>query len=127
MTYRNGDRFQFNDVRMKVGNQVLRAYLLRPLLELGRVERVSASLRGPKNEFKDFAKFVVLSAIHDGENIEFLTETGVYENIRIVAIRGTDAEKLSPERIMSMFMSALDEPDVHKSKIVLSYDADLRV
>lgn len=119
----DGTTFDFMDIRRKVGNRVIRAYLLKEILENGRVERIRVSLRGPKNEFKDFAKFLILTISLDGETIQILAEAGVYENLRIV---GTDDERIAsmtPEEIIKTFTEGLKDPEKYTASLTLSDDS----
>ncbi|MHA2004404.1 MAG: hypothetical protein ACW975_07330 [Candidatus Thorarchaeota archaeon] len=115
----DGTLTEFKDIRRKVGNQIIRAYLLENALSTNRLECVKATLRGPKNEFKDFDDFFVLSASNDG-NLKILVEANVYENLRIV---GTDSERItsmSAEQIISLFTEMLDDPESHATTLILS-------
>ena len=121
----NGDDSveEFIDIRRKVGNQIIRAYLLDKVIESEKIERIPGKLRGPKDEFQDFDKFLILQ-IDDGEKTcRVLAESGVYENLRIVA---TDSETLaqeSPEAITKRFTDALQEPGTHKTKLIISKES----
>jgi hypothetical protein len=102
-----------------VGNQIIRAYLLENAMSANCLEHVKATLRGPKNEFKDFDDFFVLSASIDG-NLKILVEANVYQNLRIV---GTDSEKITnmdAKQIISLFTKILDDPESHATKLILS-------
>ena len=117
---------EFIDIRRKVGNQIVRAYLLDPVLKSQRITRTEISLRGPKDEWKDFAKFLILK-VTEGEN-EFgiLAETGVYENLRIV---GTDSEEIaqkSPSDITQTFTEALKDPQGYSAVVILSTDSKVK-
>jgi hypothetical protein len=118
----NGDDSveEFIDIRRKVGNQIIRAYLLDRLIEEEKIDRVPGRLRGPKDEFKDFDKFLILQ-IREGERTcRVLAESGVYENLRIV---GTDSKSLadeSPEAITKRFTDALQEPSNYDAKLIIS-------
>jgi hypothetical protein len=115
----DGTLTEFNDIRRLVGNQIIRAYLLENAMSTNRLERIKATLRGPKNEFKDFDDFFVLSASVDG-NLKILVEANVYENLRIV---GTDSEKIrtmNARQIISLFTEMLDNPEVHQTTLILS-------
>ncbi len=94
-------------------------------MSANRLERIKATLRGPKNEFKDFDDFFVLSASVDG-NLKILVEANVYENLRIV---GTDSERIfnmDPKRIISLFTEALDNPKSHQTTLILSENSNVR-
>ncbi|MGD9381903.1 MAG: hypothetical protein PVI03_05605 [Candidatus Thorarchaeota archaeon] len=115
----DGTLTEFKDIRRQVGNQIIRAYLLENALSANRLERIKATLRGPKNEFKDFDDFFVLSASVDG-NLRILVEANVYDNLRIV---GTDSEKIksmNPEQIISLFTKVLDDLENHATTLILS-------
>ena len=121
----DGTLTEFKDIRRKVGNQIIRAYLLENAMSANRLERIKATLRGPKNEFKDFDDFFVLSASVDG-NLKILVEANVYENLRIV---GTDSERIlnmDPKRIISLFTEALDNPESHQTTLILSENSNVR-
>ena len=117
---------EFIDIRRKVGNQIIRAYLLESMLQSQRITRTEISLRGPKDEWMDFAKFLILR-VTEGENeFNILAETGVYENLRIV---GTDSEEIaqkSPSEITHSFTEALKDPQSCGAVIVLSTDSKLK-
>ncbi len=115
----DGTLTEFKDIRRKVGNQIIRAYLLENALSANRLERIKATLRGPKNEFKDFDDFFVLSASVNGK-LRILVEANVYDNLRIV---GTDSEKITsmnPKQILSLFTKILDELENHATTLILS-------
>ncbi|MHA1924863.1 MAG: hypothetical protein ACXABV_05465 [Candidatus Thorarchaeota archaeon] len=115
----DGTLTEFKDIRRKVGNQIIRAYLLENVLSANRLECVNATLRGPKNEFKDFDDFFVLSASND-ENLKILVEANVYQNLRIV---GTDSERITnmnTEQIISLFTEMLDDPESHATTLIIS-------
>ena len=102
---------EFIDIRRIVGNQVIRAYLLDEIANSHRIERIPGKLRGPKNEFKDFAKYLILKIKNEKSEYKILAEAGVYENLRIV---GTDSEELtkkSREEVIQIFTDALQEPE----------------
>ncbi len=116
---------EFIDLRRKVGNQVIRAYLLNDILQRGLTRRVHVSLRGPKDEFKDFAKHFVLQGRHDEGEFRILVESGVYENLRIV---GTDSQAISDmdgSEIIGLFTDALKNPDQYGCTILLSDDSKI--
>jgi hypothetical protein len=115
----DGTLTEFKDIRRKVGNQIIRAYLLENAMSTNRLERIKATLRGPKNEFKDFDDFFVLSASVDG-NLKILVEANVYNNLRIV---GTDSERITtmnPKQIISLFTKVLDDLENHAATLILS-------
>ena len=118
---------EFTDIRRKVGNQVIRAYLLDTVAERGSIDRVPGKLRGPKNEFKDFAKFLILQLTVDGSSVRFLAEARVYENLRIV---GTDSQQLAekePDEIIGIFTDALKNVEDWNTSIVISNDSVVRL
>ncbi len=112
--YDDGQQNVFIDLRRKVGNSVIRAYLLQPLLTSDRVRTVSGRLRGPRNEFKDFSKFLIVRIRHDNKTVNFLVETEVYENMRIVATDDVSISELPPKDIIGLFTESLTSPDVHE-------------
>ncbi|MFX1484885.1 MAG: hypothetical protein ACFFCP_17035 [Promethearchaeota archaeon] len=116
---------EFTDIRRKVGNQVIRAYLLDNI-ENDKIDRVSGKLRGPKNEFKDFAKFLILRISIEGTSAKFLAEAGVYENLRIVAIDSNELANRDSESLIKIFTNALQNPKVYKTRLVLSEDSKVR-
>ncbi len=118
---------EFIDIRRIVGNQVIRAYLLDEIMETRRVEKIPGKLRGPKNEFKDFAKFLIVKMKNgDDSEMKILVEAGVYENLRIV---GTDSEQLTKktrDEVIKIFTDALENPDLNDTKLILSNDSEVR-
>jgi hypothetical protein len=117
---------EFIDIRRIVGNQVIRAYLLDNIMETRRVEKIPGKLRGPKNEFKDFAKFLILHVKNGDSEYKILAEAGVYENLRIV---GTDSEELTKktrDEVIKIFTDALEEPDQNDTKLILSNDSEVK-
>jgi len=117
---------EFIDIRRIVGNQVIRAYLLDEIMDTHRVEKIPGKLRGPKNEFKDFAKFLILKMKNGDSEMKILVEAGVYENLRIV---GTDSEQLTKktrDEVIKIFTDALENPDLNDTKIILSNDSEIR-
>ncbi|MFX1484779.1 MAG: hypothetical protein ACFFCP_16500 [Promethearchaeota archaeon] len=116
---------EFTDIRRKVGNQVIRAYLLDNI-ESDKIDRVSGKLRGPKNEFKDFAKYLILKISIEGVSARFLAESGVYENLRIVAIDSNELANRDSESLIKIFTNALQNPKGYKTRLVLSEDSKVR-
>ena len=117
---------EFIDIRRIVGNQVIRAYLLDEIMETRRVEKIPGKLRGPKNEFKDFAKFLIVKMKNGDSEVKILVEAGVYENLRIV---GTDSEQLTKktrDEVIKIFTDALENPDRNDTKLILSNDSEVR-
>jgi hypothetical protein len=123
----DGSVEQFIDVRRKVGNRVLRAYLLNAIVASDRIDTIKASLRGPKDEFQDFAKFLVLKASENGEEFRFLVEAGVYENLRIVATDSESISEIQPDEMEKKFTDILQDPDQWNSSIILSFDSKVNV
>jgi hypothetical protein len=117
---------EFIDIRRIVGNQVIRAYLLDDIMDTRRVEKIPGKLRGPKNEFKDFAKFLIVKMKNGNSEFKILAEAGVYENLRIV---GTDSEELakkSRDEVIKIFTDALEDPELNDTKLILSNDSEVR-
>ncbi|MGV9168756.1 MAG: hypothetical protein ACOC38_02320, partial [Promethearchaeia archaeon] len=75
---------EFYDIRMKVGNKIIRSYLLDKSFKENRVDKTKLSLRGSENDFFDAAKFLVVRIHKDDESYAFLIQAGVYSNLRIV-------------------------------------------
>ena len=117
---------EFIDIRRIVGNQVIRAYLLDGIKDTRRVEKVLGKLRGPKNEFKDFAKYLIVKVKNGKSEFKILAEAGVYENLRIV---GTDSEELAKktrDEVIKIFTDALEDPELNDTKLLLSHDSEVR-
>ncbi|MHA1963021.1 MAG: hypothetical protein ACXACG_08415 [Candidatus Thorarchaeota archaeon] len=117
---------EFIDVRRKVGNQIIREYLLDNVVKNNTIIRVSGKLRGPKNEFKDFAKFLILQISLDGASARFLAEAGVYENLRIVAIDSNNLAERNSEDLIGIFTEALENPEQYNTTLILSDDSTVR-
>jgi hypothetical protein len=117
---------EFMDIRRLVGNQVIREYLLDIVLKKIPIVRATGKLRGPKNEFKDFAKFLILKVVVDGVSAGFLAESGVYENLRIVAIDSNILAKRSSEDLIRIFTEALENPEQYNTTLILSNDSTVR-
>ncbi|MFW9850103.1 MAG: hypothetical protein ACFFF4_13275 [Candidatus Thorarchaeota archaeon] len=118
---------QFIDIRRKVGNRILRAYLLNAVVASNRVETMHGSLRGPKDEFQDFSKFIVLRATENGEEFRFLIQAGVYENLRIVGIDNDSIAEIQPDDLEKKFTDILQDPDQWDSSIIVSMDTKLKI
>ena len=116
---------EFIDIRRKVGNQIIRKYLLNTITESNKIIRISGKLRGPKNEFKDFAKFLILELSVDGRQVKFLAEAGVYENLRIVAVNSNTLAERNSESLIRIFTEALESPALHNASVVLSDDSSV--
>ncbi len=117
---------EFFDIRRKVGNRVIRAYLLKGLMQNGPTITIEGKLRGPKDEFKDLTKFAVLEWSRGGERARLLVESGVYDNLRIV---GTDTRGLleaDPEEVIRAFTEVLMRPENHNATLILSIDSRVR-
>jgi len=119
----DSDIDEFIDIRRKVGNQIIREYLLDNVMNNNRVIRIQGKLKGPKNEFKDFAKFLILRISVDGVTTKFLAESGVYENLRIVAIDSMNVAQQSSEYLLGLFTDALQNPESYETMIILSDDS----
>jgi hypothetical protein len=117
---------EFIDVRRKVGNQIIREYLLDNVANDNSIIRVSGRLRGPKNEFKDFAKFLILQVNIGGSTERFLAETGVYENLRIVAVDSTKLANRDSKDLLNIFTEALENPEKYNTTLILSDDSEVR-
>ena len=116
---------EFIDIRRIVGNQVIRVYLLDDIKKTDRVEKIPGKLRGPKNEFKDFAKFLIVRMKNGDSEFKILAEAGVYENLRIV---GTDSEELAKmprDDVIKIFTDALEYPEKNDTKLILSDDSEV--
>ena len=116
---------EFIDIRRKVGNQIIRKYLLNTIVESNKITRIPGKLRGPKNEFKDFAKFLILELSIDGLQEKFLAEAGVYENLRIVAVSSNTLAEKDSESLIRIFTEALESPALHNASVVLSNDSSV--
>jgi hypothetical protein len=119
----DSDIDEFIDIRRKVGNQIIRKYLLDNVMNSNRVIRIQGKLKGPKNEFKDFAKFLILRISVDDVTTKFLAESGVYENLRIVAIDSMNVAQQSSEYLLELFTDALENPESYETMIILSDDS----
>lgn len=117
---------EFIDIRRKVGNQVIRAYLLKSALESNRVKKVAGKLRGPRNEFKDFDKFLIVHVKNGESEFKVLVEAGVYENLRIVAIDSEEFAQRTPDELIRAFTNALEEPEPNNTTLILSKDTKIR-
>ncbi|MHA1637142.1 MAG: hypothetical protein ACTSUO_08835 [Candidatus Thorarchaeota archaeon] len=127
LKYEDGSVDNFLDIRRKVGNRVLRAYLLETLTEQSRIAKQKISLRGPKDEFKDSSIFLIVKACDNDFEFRILAEAGVYENMRIV---GTDKQAVAdkePDDIIQLFTNALKNPEECKVEIVVSMDSRVKI
>ncbi|MCK5389677.1 MAG: hypothetical protein KAJ36_04265 [Candidatus Thorarchaeota archaeon] len=117
---------EFIDIRRIVGNQVIRAYLLDEIMDTHRVEKIPGKLRGPKNEFKDFAKFLIVKMKNGDSEIKILVEAGVYENLRIVGTNSEQLTKKTRDEVINIFTNALENPDLNDTKLIISNDSEVR-
>jgi hypothetical protein len=109
-----------------VGNQVIRAYLLNGIIAANRVRRIQGKLRGPKDEFKDFANFLILHVKNSKSEFRVLAEAGVYENLRIVATDSSEFAQRSPDEVIKAFTIALEDPEPNNTVLILSKDSKVR-
>jgi hypothetical protein len=114
---------EYVDIRRKVGNRIIRAYLLENAFNGTHIDRMDAILRGPKGEFNDFSKFLIVRTLLKDEEVEILVESGVYENLRIVGTDSNVVAELSAEEIIKALTDALIEITPHKTTIVISNDS----
>ncbi len=114
---------EFLDIRRKVGNQIIRAYLLENIIGQNLVERMNGKMRGPKDEFKDFADFLVLTFQRNNQKFRILAESGVYENLRIVGTDNDVLDSFSADEIITLFTNALKEPKEYSARMILSEDS----
>jgi hypothetical protein len=117
---------EFIDIRRIVGNQVIRAYLLDNIMETRRVKKIPGKLRGPKNEFKDFAKFLIVKVKYGDSEYKILAEAGVYENLRIVGTNSQELTKKTRDEVIKIFTDALEEPDKNDTQLILSNDSEVK-
>ncbi len=122
----DSDVEEFIDVRRKVGNQIIRQYLLDGIKGSNKIIRVPGKLRGPKNEFKDLAKFLILKISLDGSQVRFLAEAGVYDNLRIVAVDSNSLAQRSAQDLLKIFTEALEHPEKYTTTVILSNDSEVR-
>ena len=116
---------QFFDIRRVVGNQIIRAYLLDHIKN-DRVVRILGKLRGPKNEFKDLANFLIVKAKDDEKEFRILVEAGVFENLRIVGTDSLELSQKSREELISLFTNALEHPESYNTKLIISNDSKIK-
>jgi len=124
----NGDSSidEFIDIRRIVGNQVIRAYLLDDIMDTHRVKKIPGKLRGPKNEFKDFAKFLIIKMKYGDSECKILAEAGVYENLRIVGTDSEDLAKMTRDEVIRTFTDALEYSELNDTQLILSNDSEVR-
>jgi hypothetical protein len=96
---------EFIDVRRKVGNQIIREYLLDNVVK---------------------TKFLILQISLDGASARFLAEAGVYENLRIVAIDSNNLAERNSEDLIGIFTEALENPEQYNTTLILSDDSTVR-
>ena len=126
LTLKDGSIETFIDIRRKVGNQIIRIYLLDGVLTEERIEKISASIRGPKSEFKDFAKYFILKIQDENDEILFLTETGIYENMRIVGTNSEIVSQLDTEEIVQKYTDALTTPEKYSTMFIMNEDSEIK-
>jgi hypothetical protein len=114
---------EFIDIRRKVGNQIIRAYLLKGIIGSDRVQRVLGKLRGPRDEFKDFADFLIVQARNKDFEFQVLAEAGVYENLRVVATNSKELAQWSSDEVIHAFTNALEKPETSDTILILSTDS----
>ena len=117
---------EFIDIRRRVGNQVIRAYLLNSVIESNRVKKVSGKLRGPKGEFKDFSNFLILHIKKGESEFRVLAEAGIYENLRIVATDSEEFAQRAPDEVIRAFTNALENPELNNTILILSKDSKIK-
>ncbi|MFO7835428.1 MAG: hypothetical protein R6V83_02145 [Candidatus Thorarchaeota archaeon] len=113
---------EFYDIRMKVGNKIIRSYLLDKSFKENRVDKTKLSLRGPKNDFFDAAKFLVVRIHKDDESYAFLIQAGVYSNLRIVGSNSEKITRLKSDEIVDLVTEPLENPSKYDCRITLSDD-----
>ncbi|MFW9800041.1 MAG: hypothetical protein ACFFD9_06375 [Candidatus Thorarchaeota archaeon] len=123
----DGTVTEFQDIRRKVGNRIIRAYLLEAAISGDRIERIKATLRGPRNEFKDFDNFFVLWAKSENGQFKILVEANVYENLRIVATDNAAIAEKEPTDIVAVLTEALAQLDLYGTKLVMSQNSKVRI
>lgn len=127
LKYEDGSVEDFLDIRRKVGNRVLRAYLLETIPESSRIMQQKFSLRGPKDEFKDSTKFLIVKVFDNDLEFRILAEAGVYENMRIVATDKQDVADKDPDDIIQLFTNALKNPEECKVEVIVSIDSRVKI
>ena len=125
LTFDDNSVQEFHDIRRIVGNQIIRAYLLEEMLSRDLFIKKSVKMRGPKDEFKDFAQYLVLKFKNGNDDLRILAESGVYENLRIVGTDLKDLEKLTSNEIIDLFTNVLKEPDKFKARLIISEDSKI--
>jgi len=125
LTFDDNSVREFHDIRRIVGNQIIRAYLLEEMISKDLVVKKSVKMRGPKDEFKDFAQYLVLEFKNGKDDLRILAESGVYENLRIVGTDLKDLENLTSDEIIDLFTNVLKEPDKFKARLTISEDSKI--
>ena len=123
--YGDGSVENFLDIRRKVGNRVLRAYLLEPLTEHSTITKRNITLRGPKDEFKDSSIFLIVKVCENDLEFRILAEAGVYENMRIVATDKQAIADKEPDEIIQLFTDALKNPE--ECEVVVTPDSRVKI
>ena len=125
LTFDDNSVQEFHDIRRIVGNQIIRAYLLEEMLSRDLFVKKSVRMRGPKDEFKDFAQYLILEFKNGKNDLRILAESGVYENLRIVGTDLNDFEKLTSHEFIDLFTNVLKEPDKFKARLTISEDSKI--
>lgn len=120
LTRADGQEETFIDIRKKVGNQIVRAYLLERITASGAIDRMKATLKGPKSEFKDFDRYLILSVQNGLDSYRILAQAKVYENLRIVATDNEAVSEGNPEDIIKLFTEPLEDPASYDARLVIS-------
>jgi len=100
--------------------------LLDTINDNERVERIKVSLRGPKDEFKDSSKFLIVKAFENEIEFRILAEAGVYENLRIVGTNSQTLAEKEPDDIIGIFTSTLKNLEEWKTSIIVSTDSRVK-
>ncbi len=103
-----------------MGNQIVRAYLLERITASGAIDRMKATLKGPKSEFKDFDRYLILSIQNGLDSYRILAQAKVYENLRIVATDNEAVSEGNPEDIIKLFTEPLEDPASYDARLVIS-------
>lgn len=116
---------EFIDMRRVVGNQVIRAYLLDDIIQKNRIIRIAGKMRGPKNEFKDFANFLIIRFNLMQSEFKVLVESGVYDNLRIVGTDSPELAKKLANDLIKIFTDALEHPEQKNTTLIISNDSKI--
>ena len=114
---------EFIDIRRIVGNQVIRAYLLDEIIKSNRIIRIRGKLRGPKDEFKDFANFLIVKFAVMNSECRVLVEAGVYDNLRMVGTDSLELSQKSRDDLIKLFTDALEQPEPNSTILIISNDS----